>query len=89
MNQEFISRLSELVWAKIPQSNVLAIRLNHYENMSIQIYWEFYHQKNENFQMKNFGSFHISAQNKDYGYLLEPPRVSKLMFTAVNPIFFL
>ena len=24
--------------------------------------------------MKYFGSFHISAQNIDYGYLLEPPR---------------
>ena len=23
--------------------------------------------------MKNSGSFHISAQNIDYGYLLEPP----------------
>ena len=28
--------------------------------------------KNENFQMKNSGSFHISAQNIDCGYLLEP-----------------
>ena len=25
--------------------------------------------KNENFQMKNSGSFHISAQNIDCGYL--------------------
>ena len=24
--------------------------------------------------MKNSGSFHISVQNKDCGYLLEPPR---------------
>ena len=31
--------------------------------------------KNENFQMKNSGSFHISAQNIDCGYLLEPPRL--------------
>ena len=30
--------------------------------------------KNENFQTKNSGSFHTSAQNIDYGYLLEPPR---------------
>ena len=29
--------------------------------------------KNENFQMKNSGSFHISAQNIDCGYSLEPP----------------
>ena len=29
---------------------------------------------NENFQMKNSGSFHISAQNIDFGNSLEPPR---------------
>ena len=29
--------------------------------------------KNENFQMKNSGSFHSSAQNIYCGYLLEPP----------------
>ena len=28
----------------------------------------------ENFRMKNSGSFHISAQNIDCGYLLEPPQ---------------
>ena len=31
-------------------------------------------KKNETFQMKNSGSFHISAQNIDCGYWLEPPR---------------
>ena len=31
-------------------------------------------QNNENFQIKNSGSFHISAQNIDCGYSLEPPR---------------
>ena len=45
----------------------------HYENTPIQIYWEFLPPKNENFQMKNSGSFHISAQNIDCGYSLEPP----------------
>ena len=30
--------------------------------------------KNENFQMKNSSSFHISAQNIGCGYMLEPPR---------------
>ena len=29
--------------------------------------------KYENFQMKNSGNFHISAQSIDCGYLLEPP----------------
>ena len=30
--------------------------------------------KNDNFQIKNSDIFHISAQNIDYGYSLEPPR---------------
>ena len=42
--------------------------------MPIQIYWKFYQQKNENFQIKKSDIFHISAQNIDYGYSLEPPR---------------
>ena len=31
-------------------------------------------KKNENFQIKTFDIFHISAQNIDCGYSLEPPR---------------
>ena len=46
----------------------------HYKNTPIQIYWKFYHQKNENFQIKHSDIFHISAQNIDCGYSLEPPR---------------
>ena len=42
--------------------------------MPIQIYWQFYHQKEKNVQIKNSDIFHISAQNIDCGYLLEPPR---------------
>ena len=45
-----------------------------YENMPIQIYWKFYHQNNDSFQIKNSYIFHISAQNIDCGYSLEPPR---------------
>ena len=56
--------------------------------------------KNENFHMKNYGSFHISAQNIDSGYLLEHlgeavlasthnlcfwAEIRKLMYTPVNP----
>ena len=41
----------------------------HYENKPIQIYWKFYHQKNEILFF-----FYISAQNIDCGYSLEPPR---------------
>ena len=47
----------------------------HYENTPIQIYWKFHHQKkNENFPIKTSDIFHISAQNIDCGYSLEPPR---------------
>ena len=48
---------------------------NHYENMPIQIYWKFYNQKKgEKIRKKNSDIFHISAQNIDCGYSLEPPR---------------
>ena len=58
--------------------------------------------KNENFQIKNSDIFHISDQNIDCGYSLEPPRrggsneypqsmfwteIRKLMCTPVNPSF--
>ena len=74
----------------------------HYKNTPIQLYWKFYHQKNENFQIKNSDIFHISAQNIDCGYSLEPPRrggsneypqsmfwaeIIKIMYTPVNPSF--
>ena len=36
-------------------------------------YIENFTTNNENFQMKNSGSIHISAQNVDCGYSLEPP----------------
>ena len=58
--------------------------------------------KTENFQMKNSDIFHISPQNIDCGYSLEPPRqggsneypqsmflaaIRKIMYTPVNPSF--
>ena len=73
----------------------------HYQNTPIEIYWKFQHQKNENFQI-NSEIFHISAQNIDYGYLLEPPHrggfnkypqsmflaeIRKIIYTPVNPSF--
>ena len=52
------------------------IRAFHYENTPIQIYWKFYNQKKENFQIKNSDIFFLYsfAQNIDCGYSLEPPR---------------
>ena len=52
----------------------LIVFICHYENTPIQIYWKFYHPKNEHFQIKNSDIFHISAQNIDCGNPLEPPR---------------
>ena len=47
----------------------------HYENMSIQIYRKFHLKKLNIFRKKkNSDIFHISAQNIDCGYSLEPPR---------------
>ena len=47
-------------------------RNSHYENTPIQIYYKFYHKKNnENFQIKNSDIFHISARNIDCGHSLE------------------
>ena len=37
-------------------------------------YTENFTTKNENFQIKNSYIFHITAQNIDCGYLLEPPQ---------------
>ena len=59
-------------------------------------------KKTENFQIKNSDIFHISAQNMDCGYSLEPPRrggsneypqsmfyavIRKIMYTPINPSF--
>ena len=46
--------------------------------MPIQIYWKFYHQKKKKqmwkFSYKKSDIFHVSVQNIDCGYSLEPPR---------------
>ena len=59
---------------QIPQNVVAPDRINtpHYENTPIQIYRKFHLQKLKNFQIKNSDIFHISAQNIDCGYSLEP-----------------
>ena len=78
-------------------------RQRHYENTPIQIYGKFHLQKTENFQIKNADIFHISSQNIDCGYSLEPPRRGgsneypqsmfyavirkKIMYIPVNPSF--
>ena len=46
---------------------------SHYEKQTYSNILRILPQKNENFQMKNSGSYHISAQNIDLGYSLVPP----------------
>ena len=65
-------------------------------------YTENFTTKTENFQIKNSDIFHISAQNIDCEYSLEPPgrggsneypqsmflaEITKIMYTPVNPSF--
>ena len=60
----------------------------HYENTPIQTNWKFYQQKNENFQINNSDIFHISAQNIDCGYSLEPPRRERNNIYPCKPQFY-
>ena len=66
LRSEYVST-QNFHWAKW-YTNVL-----HYENMPIQIYRKFHLQKMKIFRKKNSDIFHISAQNIDCGYPLEPP----------------
>ena len=50
-------------------SNISSLRKHAYSNILKRL-----RPKNENFQINNSEIFHISAQNIDCGYLLEPPR---------------
>ena len=63
--------------------------MTHYENTPIQIY-RISPPKTENFPIKYSDIFHISTQNIDCGYSLEPPRrggsneYSQSMFSSRN-----
>ena len=58
-------------------------------------YIEMFTTKNWKFTDKKSDIFHISAQNRDCGYSLEPPRhnlclwaeIRQIMYTPVNPNF--
>ena len=77
------------------------LEIHHYENTPFQIYWKYCNQKGK-FSDKKSDIFHISAQNIDCGYSLEPPRrggsneypqsmlfskIRKIIYTPVNPSF--
>ena len=52
---------------------IFRVVCRHYEKNAYSNILSTLPLKNENFQMKNSGSFHISAQNIDCGYSLEQP----------------
>ena len=57
------------VWENVP--DCLKEACKYIMKTCLFKYIENFTTKNENFQMKSSGSFHISAQNIDCGYLLE------------------
>ena len=65
----YVQTISPASLYKMPKS----VNSDHYENMPIQIYRKFHRQKLKIFR-KNSDIFHISAQNIDCGFSLEPPR---------------
>ena len=95
--------LASVVWAHRRVSSPFEKRWHYYENTPIWIYWKFHHQKNWKFSDKNSDIFHISVQNIDCGYSLEPPRwggfneyrqsmflveIRKIMYTPCKPQFY-
>ena len=54
--------------------NQQCLSVLHYENTPIQLYWKFHHKKKWKFPDKDFDIFHISGQNIDCVYSLEPPQ---------------
>ena len=64
------------IWKKKKKTHTQKNNNIYYENTPIQIfkYIENFTTKNWKFSDKNSDIFHISAQNIDCGYSLEPPR---------------
>ena len=69
-----LSGLAVQVWLGAVLNQGLRKDTFHYENTPIQIYMENFTIKIWNFLDKKSIFFHISAQNIDCGYSLEPPR---------------
>ena len=62
LNEQTVSERASTVLSR-------PLRKHAYSNI-----WKISPKKTENFQIKNSDIFHISAQNIDCGYSLEPPR---------------
>ena len=75
-----VSLVDYIMWLALSCTSPILLFLSmwlqaeHYENTPIQIHLEFYHKKNENFQVKKSDIFNVFAQNIDCWYSLEPPR---------------
>ena len=85
--QCFIRQWKKLTYLETQLRTIHYAMSPHYENTPIQIYRKFHVQKTEKFQIKNSDSFHISAQNIDCGYSLEPPGSNEYpqsMFSSKN-----
>ena len=65
---------SSIVAYAIVRSYKNTPKSDHYETTPIQIYWKFYHEKTWKIPDTNSDTFHISTQNIECGYSLEPPR---------------
>ena len=76
VKRDAFSRCGSYVHALLQRS-----RQYHYENKPIQVYWKFYNQKIENFQIKILIFFLFLLKNIDCGYSLEPPRRGSLTST--------
>ena len=69
MKYQFLRTIEPLIIILLSVSLSVTLRKHAYSNIL-----KILPPKNENFQMKISSSFHISAQNIDCGYPLEPPR---------------
>ena len=58
-----------MITSRLFLSSFLSLRKHAYSNIL-----KILPQKNESFQIKKSDIFHVSAQNIDCGYSLEPPR---------------
>ena len=100
-DRELVGSTNRERWGVAAADTTYADQSAYYENTPIQIYWKFHHQ-NWKFSNKNSDIFHISAQNIDCRYSLEPPlrggsneytiyvfwaEIRKIMYTPVNPSF--
>ena len=70
---ELLTLFAQLVGVSTVNSEILQL-FGHIMKTSLFKYTEHFNTKMKNFRIKNSDIVHISAQNMDYVYSLEPPR---------------